>query len=152
MRAVIQRVTSASVSIGGSVVSEIGQGVVVLLGVGQNDSEDDALRLAEKIVNLRIFEDEQGKMNLSLADINGEALVVSQFTLYADARKGRRPSFTDAAQPEKADALYKYFAGLMTKAGIVTRTGVFGADMLVNIQNDGPVTILLDTDGFTKKP
>jgi D-tyrosyl-tRNA(Tyr) deacylase len=152
MRALIQRVASASVSINADVVSKIGQGILVLLGVGLNDSKDDALRLAEKIVNLRIFEDDQGKMNLSLADINGEALVVSQFTLYADVRKGRRPSFTDAAQPEKADALYQYFAGLLVDAGIVTHTGVFGADMLVDIQNDGPVTILVDTDTFTKRP
>lgn len=151
MRAVIQRARSASVSVNGAVVSRIGQGMVVLLGVGMNDSEDDALWLAEKIANLRIFEDEQGKMNLSLADINGEALVVSQFTLYADARKGRRPSFTDAAPPEKADALYQYFTGLLEKAGIVTGTGIFGADMLVDIQNDGPVTILLDTDTLAKK-
>ena len=152
MRVVIQRVRSASVSINDSVFSRIGQGVVILLGVGLNDSEDDAHWLAEKIANLRIFEDEQGKMNLSLTDINGEALVVSQFTLYADARKGRRPSFTDAAPPEKADGLYQYFAGLLGKAGIVVQTGVFGADMLVEIQNDGPVTILLDTDTLAKKP
>lgn len=151
MRAVIQRVRSASVSINDSVISRIGQGIVILLGVGLNDSEDDALWLAEKIAYLRIFEDEQGKMNLPLTDINGEALVVSQFTLYADARKGRRPSFTDAAPPEKADALYQYFASLLDKAGIATGTGVFGAEMLVDIQNDGPVTILLDTDTMMKK-
>ncbi|MHB1455566.1 MAG: D-aminoacyl-tRNA deacylase [Armatimonadota bacterium] len=152
MRVVIQRVRSASVSINDSVFSMIGHGVVILLGVGLNDSEDDAHWLAEKIANLRIFEDEQGKMNLSLADINGEALVVSQFTLYADVRKGRRPSFTDAAPPEKADALYRYFIGLLDKVGIATGTGIFGADMLVDIQNDGPVTILLDTDTLAKKP
>jgi D-tyrosyl-tRNA(Tyr) deacylase len=150
MKAVIQRVTYGSVEIDGAIVSEIGSGMVILFGAGKNDNDSDAEYLAEKIANLRIFEDDEGKMNKSLIDVKGEALVVSQFTLYADAKKGRRPSFTDAANPNEADRLYKYFTELLSGYGITTSMGVFGADMLVNIKNDGPVTILLDTEVLMK--
>ncbi|MHB1000441.1 MAG: D-aminoacyl-tRNA deacylase [Armatimonadota bacterium] len=146
MRAVIQRVSSASVTIDDNIAGSIGQGLVILLGVGPNDTEKDTVWLADKTANLRIFEDDQGKMNLSLLDIGGQALIVSQFTLYGDARKGRRPSFTDAAPPDKADALYQRYVELIRQAGVTVQTGEFGAKMLVNIQNDGPVTLILDTD------
>ncbi len=145
MRAVLQRVRSASVSVDGHVVSAIGKGILVLLGVGLNDSDGDAAWLADKTANLRIFEDEQGKMNLSVLDVGGEVLVVSQFTLYGDARKGRRPSFTDAAPPERADALYQTYVGELQSRNVPVQTGQFRAKMLVTIENDGPVTILLDT-------
>ena len=144
MRALLQRVSSGQVSIAGKPVARIGRGLVLLLGVGHEDGEDEAAYLAEKVANLRIFEDEQGKMNLSLRDIQGEALVVSQFTLYADTRKGRRPSFTDAALPERASPLVERFVQLLREQGVPTQTGEFGAHMLVEIQNDGPVTILLE--------
>ena len=145
MRAVIQRVRSASVSVDEEVVGRIGRGLVVLLGVGLNDTEREAAWLADKTANLRIFEDAEGKMNLSILDIGGQALVVSQFTLYGDARKGRRPSFTDAAPPEKADELYTCFVDHLKKAEIEVQTGRFRAKMLVSIENDGPVTLILDT-------
>ena len=145
MRAVVQRVMTGSVSIDASEVGKIATGLVVLLGVGQQDSEEDAAYLAEKIVNLRIFEDENGKMNLSLLDMGGELLAVSQFTLYADCRNGRRPSFTMAAPPEEAFRLYERFVEEVKKKGIKVATGVFQEHMLVNIANDGPVTILLDS-------
>ena len=145
MRAVIQRVKSASVSVEGKTVGSIGRGLVALLGVGVEDTEKDAVWLADKTANLRIFEDSEGKMNLSILDIGGQALVVSQFTLYADARKGRRPSFTAAAPPEKADELYEKYVSFLRASGIEVQTGQFRASMLVDIQNDGPVTILLDT-------
>ncbi|MDI6827391.1 MAG: D-aminoacyl-tRNA deacylase [Armatimonadota bacterium] len=145
MRAVIQRVKSASVEVNCKIVGKIGKGLVVLLGVGLNDSSDDAAWLAEKTANMRIFEDNEGKMNLSLLDIGGSALVVSQFTLYGDARKGRRPSFTDAAPPEKADSLYREYVEKLKNFGIPVETGVFGAKMLVTIENCGPVTFILDT-------
>lgn len=145
MRAVIQMVRSASVTADGEVVGSISRGLVVLLGVGVGDTEQDAAWLAEKTANLRIFEDGQGKMNLSLLDVGGQALVVSQFTLYADARKGRRPSFTDAAPPDKADYLYQRYVELLEKCGVRVQTGRFRAKMLVTIENDGPVTLLLDT-------
>lgn len=151
MRAVIQRVRAASVEIDGSLVAQIGAGIAVLVGVGAKDTDVDAVWLAEKTANLRIFEDNLGKMNLSLNDTGGEALVVSQFTLYADARKGRRPSFTDAAAPDEADRLYRCYVRLLRETGIVVRTGVFGDHMLVSIQNDGPATILLDTDAMMSK-
>lgn len=146
MRAVIQRVRSASVAVDGKVVSSIGKGILVLLGVGVDDSEREASWLAEKTANLRVFEDDEGKMNLSVLDVGGEALVVSQFTLYGDSRKGRRPSFTDAAPPELADALYQTYVGELNKCNIPVQTGQFRAKMLVTIENDGPVTILLDTE------
>ena len=145
MRAVVQRVIAGSVSIGSNEVGKIEAGLVVLLGVGQQDSEEDAGYLAEKIVNLRIFEDENGKMNLSLLDMGGELLTVSQFTLYADCRNGRRPSFTMAAPPEEAVRLYEKFVEEVKKKGVRVATGVFQEHMLVNIANDGPVTILLDS-------
>ena len=126
-------------------VASIGQGLIILLGIGQGDTHDQAAFLAEKTANLRIFEDSDGKFNHSLLDIKGEALVVSQFTLYADARKGRRPSFSQAALPELAAPLVEDFAGLLRLLGIPTQTGVFGAHMLVEINNDGPVTIWLES-------
>jgi len=145
MRAVVQRVSEASVSVNDEIVSKIGRGLLVLLGVGAEDTESDAEYLAEKIANLRIFEDEKGKMNLSVLDVRGEVLVVSQFTLYGDCRKGRRPSFTQAARPDKAQALYSYFIARIREEGVPTREGVFQAHMRVSLTNDGPVTILLDS-------
>lgn len=145
MRAVIQRVASASVEVDDTVVGSIGRGLVVLLGVGRDDTEREAAWLAEKTANLRIFEDADGKMNLSLLDVDGKALVVSQFTLYGDARKGRRPSFTDAAPPEMADQLYTRYVELLRGCGVEVQTGQFRAKMLVRIENDGPVTLILDT-------
>lgn len=144
MRALIQRVKYGKVSVAGQTIAEINQGLVILLGVGHVDSETQAMWLAEKISNLRIFEDAEGKMNLSVKDIGGQALVVSQFTLYADAQKGRRPSFTDAALPDQARPLVDRFAELLRSQGIPTGQGVFGAEMLVEIHNDGPVTIWLE--------
>ena len=144
MRAVLQRVSRASVSVNGARVAEIGQGLVVLLGIGPEDSQETARTLAEKVATLRIFEDEEKKMNLSVRDVGGAAIVVSQFTLYADARKGRRPSFTDAAAPEAARPLVEYFATWLGSCGVPTQMGVFGAEMLVEIFNDGPVTIVLE--------
>jgi D-tyrosyl-tRNA(Tyr) deacylase len=144
MRAVLQRVRRGKVIVDGRPVAEIGPGLVILLGVGHADSEDVAGALAEKIATLRIFEDAQGKMNLSVRDVGGAAIVVSQFTLYADTRKGRRPSFTDAALPELARPLVDRFAALLAGHGVPTQTGVFGAHMLVEIENDGPVTIQLE--------
>lgn len=145
MRAVIQRVRSGLVSVEGEGTRRIGHGFVVLLGVGQNDTERDAAWLADKTANLRVFEDSEGKMNLSLLDVGGEALVVSQFTLYGDARKGRRPSFSEAAPPDTADTLYRRFADLLENCGVKVQTGWFRAKMLVTIENDGPVTLLIDT-------
>lgn len=145
MRIVLQRVSRARVSVNNQTIAEIGPGALLLVGVGHGDGEEQVRLLAEKISNLRIFEDDQGKMNLSLQDVKGEALVVSQFTLYADTRKGRRPSFTDAALPDVARPLVNRFAELMTQMGIPAKTGEFGAHMLVEIYNDGPVTILLES-------
>ncbi len=149
MRAVIQRVRSGRVQVDGRTIAEIGPGVVILFGIGIEDreleSQEASLRyLAEKIATLRIFEDEQEKINRSLLDTGGSALVVSQFTLYADTRKGRRPSFTDAAAPEIAQPLVGRFAELLAAQGVPTQTGIFGAHMLVEIANDGPVTILME--------
>ena len=146
MRAVITRVKSASVSIAGSVVGEIGHGLLILLGVGPDDTPELCEKLADKALGLRIFCDEAGKMNRSLADIGGQVLVVSQFTLYADCRKGKRPSFTGAALPELAVPLYEQFLQECRSLGFEPQHGRFGADMLVASENDGPVTILLDTD------
>ena len=145
MRAVIQRVSHASVEVEGEVTGEIEEGLLVLLGVARDDTEAEADYLAEKIINLRIFNDEQGKMNRSLLDTGGAMLVVSQFTLYGDARRGRRPSYIDAAGPEKANALYEYFVGQVRSRGVRVETGVFQAMMKVRLTNDGPVTILLDS-------
>jgi D-tyrosyl-tRNA(Tyr) deacylase len=150
MRALLQRVSHASVSVESaprgdrSMISEIGKGLLILLGVGHADGEEQARFLAEKVANLRIFEDEQGKTNLSVLDVKGEAIVVSQFTLYADARKGRRPSFTDAAAPEVAAPLVERFVELLRGQGVPTQTGKFGEHMHVEIHNDGPVTIWLE--------
>lgn len=144
MRLLIQRVSKASVTVDQQIISSIGKGLLVLLGVGHGDGEAQAAFLAEKTANLRVFEDEQGKTNLSILDVKGDAIVVSQFTLYADARKGRRPSFTDAALPEIAEPLVNRFVELLRGHGVPTQTGKFGADMKVEIHNDGPVTIWLE--------
>ena len=145
MRAVLQRVSRAKVTVEGETTGEIGKGLLVLLGVGTQDGESEARQLVDKIVNLRIFEDENGKMNLSLADVRGDLLVVSQFTLYADTRRGRRPSYIGAAAPEDANRLYEYFVGEARKLVAKVGTGRFQAMMDVELVNDGPVTIILDT-------
>lgn len=144
MRAVIQRVTSGSVTVAGSIIAEIGHGLIILLGIGPDDSEEKAAALARKISLLRIFEDEQGKINRSVLDVGGTAIVVSQFTLYADTRKGNRPSFIDAALPDVARPLVERFAELLREQGVPTQTGEFGAHMLVKIDNNGPVTIWME--------
>lgn len=150
MRAVVQRVKKASVKIqnttdGDYINGEIDKGLLVFLGITHEDNDKDLDYIADKISGLRIFEDEQGKMNLSIDDINGEILLISQFTLYGDCRKGRRPGFTDAARPEIAIPLYEKMIDTLKLKGIKVEVGIFGADMLVDIQNDGPVTILLDS-------
>jgi D-aminoacyl-tRNA deacylase len=146
MRAVVQRVSEAKVTVENKIVGEIGRGLLVLLGVSGEDAEKDALYLLEKTLNLRIFEDEAEKMNLSLLDVKGEMLVVSQFTLYGDARRGRRPSFIEAAPPEKADKLYRLFVAEARKQVSRVETGTFQAMMDVSLVNTGPVTILLDSN------
>jgi D-tyrosyl-tRNA(Tyr) deacylase len=145
MRAVVQRTGKASVTVDNEIIASIGQGLTVLLGVGAEDSEQDAVYLSEKITNLRIFPDGAGKMNLSLLDIKGELLVVSQFTLYGDCRKGRRPGFDAAARPEEALSLYQFFLEECRKTGIQVSCGQFQADMKVSLDNTGPVTMLLDS-------
>ncbi|MBI2860093.1 MAG: D-tyrosyl-tRNA(Tyr) deacylase [Chloroflexi bacterium] len=145
MKALVQRVTQASVSVDGEVVGRIGRGLAVLLGVAGGDSRQDAEYLARKIANLRIFSDEEGKFNLSALDIRGEVLLVSQFTLLADTRKGRRPSFIDAAPPDQAEALFNYLVEQVRATGLKAETGRFQQHMLVEIHNDGPVTIMLDS-------
>ena len=146
MRAVVQRVSSARVEVEGKVVGEIGRGLLVLLGVGEGDSEKQAHWLADKVAGLRIFEDEAGKMNLSVEEVGGDLLVVSQFTLYGDCRKGRRPSFTGAAPPEEADRLYGIFVARLRERGLPVATGVFQAMMQVHLVNDGPVTLIVETN------
>jgi D-aminoacyl-tRNA deacylase len=146
MRAVVQRVSGASVSVGGEVVGKIERGSLVLLGVSVRDSESDASYLVDKIVNLRVFDDDEGKMNLSLMDIGGDLLVVSQFTLYGDTRRGRRPSYIDAAAPIEANRLYEYFVCECRKQVAKVETGRFQAMMDVELINDGPVTILIDSE------
>jgi D-tyrosyl-tRNA(Tyr) deacylase len=144
MRLVVQRVTQAAVTVEDAVVGAIGRGLVILVGVTHDDTEESARWLARKVAGLRIFEDSDGKFNLSLRDVEGAALVISQFTLFGDARKGRRPSFTRAARPETAEPLVERFADLLRDEGIPVETGVFGARMLVEIHNDGPVTLILE--------
>jgi D-tyrosyl-tRNA(Tyr) deacylase len=151
MRAVVQRVRESRVSVEGVIIGRIGPGLVILLGAGPDDGQAEADRLADKIANLRIFADAEGKTNLSVLDVGGEALVISQFTLYADCRKGRRPSFIHAAPPDVAAPLVDYFAGRLRQAGLSrVETGEFGAMMLVEIQNEGPFTIVLDTDDLKR--
>jgi len=145
MRAVVQRVSEASVMVDGQTVGAIRQGLMVLLGVARGDTSGDAVYLAEKTCGLRIFQDQQGKMNRSVEDISGSILVVSQFTLLGDCRKGRRPGFTDAAEPELADKLYEEYVALLRQRGVTVATGVFRAEMKVGLVNDGPVTMLLDS-------
>lgn len=145
MRAVVQRVSRASVTVDSEITGKIGKGILVLLGVSAEDDERDAVYLIDKVINLRIFEDEAGKMNLSLADIGGELLVVSQFTLYGDTRRGRRPSYIEAAPPEKANRLYEFFVTEARQQIEIVETGRFQAMMDVELVNDGPVTILLDS-------
>ncbi len=145
MRAVLQRVTSAQVVVDGAVVGKIGRGLLVFVGVGEGDTTDHAARLADQIVHLRIFADEAGKMNLAVSDVGGEVLVVSQFTLYADTSRGRRPSFTGAAPPEHAAAMVEHAAAAIGDFDVPVATGSFGAHMEVTLVNDGPVTIVLDT-------
>jgi D-aminoacyl-tRNA deacylase len=146
MRAVVQRVSRAKVTVGDEVTGEIGNGLLVLLGVAQEDNEAAADYLVDKVVGLRVFEDVDGKMNLSVADVGGAVLVVSQFTLYGDARRGKRPSFDRAARPERANELYDYFVTKVRAAGLRCETGRFQAKMDVEMVNDGPVTILLDSE------
>jgi D-aminoacyl-tRNA deacylase len=144
MRVVVQRVSRASVGVDGALISEIGRGYLLLVGVGAKDPEGEAERLAEKIVNLRLFADPNGKMNLAIGDVGGEALVVPQFTLYGDVRKGRRPSWTDAAEPELAAVRVEGFARALESRGLSVGRGVFGAHMEIELVNDGPVTLALD--------
>jgi D-tyrosyl-tRNA(Tyr) deacylase len=149
MKAVVQRVSEAAVTVDGKIVGAVGKGVLVLLGVEKGDTVEEANWLAEKIGNLRIFEDDGGKMNLSLLDSKGEMLAVSQFTLAGNCSKGRRPSFDTAAPPEEANHLYQYFVGRVWELGIPVQTGIFQADMKVSLVNDGPVTFILDTRNAT---
>lgn len=146
MKVVIQRVRRAAVTVDGEAVASVGRGLLALVGVAEGDGQEEALRLARKCAELRIFADAEGKFNLSLLDVGGEALVVSQFTLLADVRRGRRPSFVAAARPESAEALVEAFTQAMRDAGVPTQTGRFGAKMAVELVNDGPVTIVLDSD------
>ena len=146
MRAVVQRVTRASVSVAGEVVGAIGPGLCVLVGVGKDDAEADAGALADKVTGLRVFSDDAGKMNRSLLDVGGALLAVSQFTLYGDVRKGRRPSFGEAMEPEAANRLFERFVAACRARGVAVETGRFRAHMLVDLANDGPVTILIDTE------
>ena len=152
MRAVLTRVKSASVTIDGEVVGSIGKGFLILLGVGPEDTEKQCRYLAEKALGLRVFEDENGKMNLGLEQVEGQVLVVSQFTLYGNCRKGRRPSFVEAADPEKGNALYEKFLSICEELGYPPQHGRFGADMQVASVNDGPVTLILDTDQLMDSP
>lgn len=145
MKVVIQRVSEASVKVNNEITGEISKGLLLLVGIEENDEKEDAEWLSKKILDLRIFSDEEGKMNCSVKDINGEILCVSQFTLIADYKKGNRPSFIKAAKPEKAVPLFEYFKGLIKSSGLKTESGIFGADMKVYLLNDGPVTIVMDS-------
>ncbi|MEH7011420.1 D-aminoacyl-tRNA deacylase [Neobacillus niacini] len=147
MRVVVQRSKNAKVTVNGEITGQISKGLVLLVGVTHHDKEEDAAFLADKIANLRIFEDEAGKMNLSLLEVGGEILSVSQFTLYGDCRKGRRPNFMEAARPEQANQLYEGFNDLLSEKGIKVETGIFGAMMDVELINDGPVTLIVDSKG-----
>lgn len=151
MRLLLQRVISSSVTVDGEMVGKSGKGYMILFGAAPEDSEATADALARKVAALRVFEDGNGKMNLSIADVGGSVLCVSQFTLYADCRKGNRPSFTGACPPAKANELYEYFCNALRSLGIPTETGVFGADMKVSLVNDGPVTVMLDSDQIVKR-
>ncbi|MDE5583751.1 MAG: D-tyrosyl-tRNA(Tyr) deacylase [Ruminococcus sp.] len=144
MKIVLQRVTSAEVAVDGKICGKIGKGFLILFGVGKGDTEKDCERLADKIINLRIFSDENGRINLSLKDVGGSILVVPQFTLYADCRKGNRPNFMQAGSPDEANKLFEYFAGYCEKKGQHTERGIFGADMKVSLLNDGPFTVILE--------
>ena len=147
MKAVVQRVSNAAVTVDGSITGEIEKGLLVLLGVGKNDCEEDADHLASKIAGLRIFTDDNDKMNLSLDSVDGSVLVISNFTLFGDCSHGKRPSFFDAARPETAEPLYEYFCGALRRCGVKkVEKGIFGADMKVSLLNDGPVTLILDTE------
>ena len=146
MRFVIQRVTSASVTVEGEVAGKIDKGLLVFVGVSSSDTEEIATKMVDKLVKMRIFEDENGKTNLALSDVGGKLLMVSQFTLYANCRRGNRPSFTDAGAPEMANDLYEFCMSQARKAGFEVQHGIFGADMKVDIHNDGPFTIILDSD------
>ena len=146
MRALLQRVSEARVTVGGLVTGQIGAGLLVFLGIGTNDTKAHADRMAQKVVQLRIFPDAQGKTNLSLADVSGDLLIVSQFTLYADVRRGNRPSYSEAAKPEVAQELYEYFVGLCRDKGFRVATGTFQAEMQVHLVNNGPVTIMYDSE------
>ena len=152
MRAVLTRVSSASVTIDGNVVGQIGKGFLILLGVGPEDNEEHCKYLAQKALSLRVFEDENGKMNKGLEDVDGQVLVVSQFTLYGNCRKGRRPSFTEAAGPELGNELYEKFLSICEELGYPPQHGRFGADMQVESVNDGPVTLILDTEQLMDTP
>ena len=145
MRAVLQRVTNAEVKVDGEIIGSIGKGILIFLGVSDDDTEKDLQYIADKMINLRIFEDENGKMNLSVHDVQGELLIVSQFTLYGDCRKGRRPSFDKAGKPDFANEMYEKFIKYCSDSGLKTEHGEFGADMKVSLLNDGPVTIMLDS-------
>lgn len=145
MKAVIQRVSESSVKVDGKTVGEIGKGLMLLIGIDENDEKADAEWLVQKILNLRIFGDDEGKLNLSVSDISGEILCISQFTLIADYKKGNRPSFIKAAKPNKAIPLFEYFKEQISKSGLKTESGIFGADMKVSLVNDGPVTIVMDS-------
>ena len=146
MRFVIQRVTQSSVSVDGTVIGKIGKGLLVLIGVAEEDTEETADKLVRKLTGLRVFEDENGKTNLSLADVGGELLLISQFTLYANCKKGNRPSFTEAGSPQKANALYEYIIAKCRENVPIVETGSFGAEMKVSLVNDGPFTVLLDSE------
>ena len=146
MRFVIQRVTESSVSVDGTVIGQIGKGFMVLIGVAESDTEEIADKLIRKLIGLRIFEDENGKTNLSLADVDGELLLISQFTLYANCKKGNRPSFIDAGNPDKTNALYEYIISKCKEQVGIVQTGSFGADMKISLINDGPFTIILDSE------
>lgn len=145
MKALLQRVSQASVSFDGEVIGRVGRGFAILLGVAQGDTQEDAEYLVQKVINLRVFPDEQGKFNLSALDVQGELLIVSQFTLFANARKGNRPSFTEAAPPDEAEPLFELFVELLRVSGLRVEKGLFRQHLLVEIHNDGPVTLLLDS-------